>query len=163
MLIVQQMERISTHITYSEAIKSDTAKRMQLRNTPTEEQLENMTLLANKVFEPLREYFREPVRISSFFRSQEVNKSVGGSTTSQHTTGEAMDICAFASSGYTNADLFYYVLEKLVFDQLIWEFGTDRNPDWVHVSYSAKGKNRRKALKAIRVNGKVSYKPFAQS
>lgn len=154
------MDNISLHISYNEAIKSETSKRLGLDNTPDDNQLANMKLLANKVFEPLREYIREPIRISSFFRSQNVNRSVGGSVTSQHTTGEAMDIGAFTRSSYTNADLFYHIANKLEFDQLIWEFGTAFNPDWVHVSYSAEGKNRKKILKAKKVNGRTAYVPF---
>lgn len=118
-----------------------------------------MRLLADRVFEPLREYMREPIYISSFFRSKEVNCSVGGATASQHMAGEAMDIHAVDSSPYNNADLFYYIKDHIEFDQLIWEFGTDRNPDWVHVSYSASG-NRKQVLKAVKRNGKTVYEPF---
>lgn len=153
------MQNISTHISYKEATRSQTAERLGLPNTPDSAQLANMKLIAEKVFEPLREHMREPIRISSFFRSEKVNKAIGGSTTSQHKNGEAMDICAFANSPYTNADLFHYIKNSLEFDQLIWEFGNDRNPDWVHVSYSING-NRKAALKAVKQHGRTVYLPF---
>jgi hypothetical protein len=64
-----------------------------------------------------------------------------------------------SSSGVTNKMLYDYIKDNLEFDQLIWEFGTDANPDWVHVSYS-KVKNRKQKLKAIKSNGKTSYIPL---
>jgi hypothetical protein len=85
-----------------------------------------------------------------------LNKAIKGAATSQHCSGEAMDIDMDGTS-ITNAQIFNYIKDNLVFDQLIWEFGTDKNPDWVHVSYESTGKQRKQILKAIKKNGKTSY------
>jgi zinc D-Ala-D-Ala carboxypeptidase len=149
------MKRISDHISYSEAISSAAGRKYGLPNKPNEEQLKSMMLVACKVFEPLRKHFNEPIYILSFFRSPEVNKKVGGSRTSQHMKGEAMDIQAKDGN---NAKLFNYIKDNLDFDQLIWEFGTSENPDWVHVSYSIK--NRKNVIRAKKVLGKTFYEPI---
>lgn len=151
------MNRISKHISYAEAIHSQTAIRKGINNTPNKEQLENMQLLAEKVFEPLREKFGA-IRISSFFRSVKLNKAIGGSATSQHCTGEAMDIQAMGV--ITNKQLFSEIKDKLDFDQLIAEFKTDNDLSWVHVSYS-KTHNRKQILIATRIKGKVVYLPYS--
>ncbi len=139
--------KISTHISYKEAIRSDTATRNRIRNEPDEIQLAAMKEVAKKVFEPLRIHFNEPIRVNSFFRSVALNKRIGGSGTSQHCKGEAIDIDA--TNGVNNKQLFDYIKEHLEFDQLIWEFGTDKNPDWVHVSYRSPQFNRKMILKAV--------------
>lgn len=142
------MERISKHITWKEGTHSNTATRRKMKNEPNAVQLSAMKSIAEKVFEPLRVHFNEPIRVNSFFRSPNLNKAIGGSRTSQHCLGEAIDIDGL--NGVTNKQLFDYIKDNLEFDQLIWEFGTDTNPDWVHVSFKAKGNNRRKVLKAVR-------------
>ena len=152
------MERISKHISYQEGIRSETARKNNINNTPGTEQLKAMKLVAEKVFEPLREHLREPILVTSFFRSWGVNshKDVKGSKTSSHLKGEAMDIMAPANAGYNNADMFAHILKNLDYDQLIWEYGTDQNPAWVHVSYRETG-NRKQVLKAVNQNGKTTY------
>lgn len=130
------MENISDNITYHEAVKSKTATKRGINNIPTEDELLNMKLLARKVFQHVRYYYGTPIAITSFFRSKALNKAIGGSTTSQHCTGEAMDMDADIYGGVTNREIFEYIKDNLEFDQLIWEFGDDENPDWVHVSYS---------------------------
>jgi len=122
--------------------------------------LENFKLLAEKVFEPIRAHFGVPIHISSGYRSKDLNQFVKGSLSSQHCKGEAIDIDMDGSSnGVTNKMIFDFIKEKLEFDQLIWEFGSDSNPDWVHVSYT-KGKNRKQKLKAVRSGGKTTYLPI---
>jgi zinc D-Ala-D-Ala carboxypeptidase len=144
------MENISNHITYIEAIKTKTG----LENNPGDGQLANMKAVAQYVFEPLRQALGgRPIKINSFFRSDAVNKRVGGSHTSQHQKGEAMDLDGFTCG---NADIFFYIKQHLQYDQLIWEFGDDENPAWVHVSFS-KAKNRKQIFKAIKKNGKTTY------
>ena len=151
------MDKISDHITLYEGINSYTAKRMGIKNIPDEYQITNMYILAHKVFEPLRKWVGGPIKINSFFRSEELNKAIGGSSTSQHCQGRAMDIDDVY--GYkTNAEMFNYIKDNLDFDQLIWEFGTDDNPDWVHVSYLSIDENRKRCLRAYRKNGKTKYK-----
>jgi hypothetical protein len=114
-----------------------------------------MKALAENVFEPLRVANKKPIYISSFFRSPELNKKIGGSTTSQHCSGEAMDIDADVYGGMTNAEMFHFIKDNLDFDQLIWEFGTDSNPDWVHVSFR-KGNNRKNIIRAVSSGGRTS-------
>lgn len=148
---------ISKHLSLAEVIRSETAKRKGISNMPTEEHLDNFKALAENVFEKIRTHFGVPIHISSGYRSKELNKLIGGSSTSQHCFGEAIDIDMDGSaSGVTNADIFNYIKDNLEHDQLIWEGGTDKNPDWVHVSYSKK-KNRKQRLKAVIKNGKTSY------
>jgi zinc D-Ala-D-Ala carboxypeptidase len=146
---------ISEHITLSEATKSQTAIRSGITNVPTEEHLKAMMLLTEKVFEPLRKAFNKPIGISSFYRSYGLNKAIGGATSSQHCLGEAIDL----DTDTFNNEIFYWIKNNLVFDQLIWEFGDTNSPDWVHVSYSEKG-NRKQVLRAIKRNGKTEYIPF---
>jgi hypothetical protein len=145
---------ISAHISLSEATYSRTAESAGIKNLPNLEELKNMRMLAMRVFEPLREHFNAPIRVNSFFRSLELNRKVGGSGTSQHCRGQAMDISSMKPS-YSNADLFNYIRDHLVFDQLIWEFGNDENPDWVHVSFA--DQNRRQILKSVNQGGKTVY------
>jgi len=149
--------KISQHLNLSELTRSDSAKRNGIDNTPTAEHLDNFKLLAEKVFEPIRAHFGVPIHISSGYRSEALNKFIKGSSSSQHCKGEAIDIdMDGSSSGVTNKMVFDFIIGNLDWDQIIWEFGTDNNPDWVHVSYT-KGKNRKQKLKAVRSNGKTSY------
>ena len=137
------MIKISDHISYKEATRSVTALRLGIDNTPNEYQLQNMEIIAKKVFEPLREAVNAPIKINSFFRSEKLNKAIGGSTKSQHCQGRAIDIDDVYGS-VSNAYMFYYIKDNLDFDQLIWEFGSDANPDWVHVSYVDEDSNRKR-------------------
>lgn len=148
--------QLSKNLSLSEMIISSEAKRKGISNKPTEEHISNMRKLAINVFQPIREHFNSPIHISSGYRSLALNKAIKGSATSQHCSGEAMDIDMDATS-ITNAEIFNYIKDNLAFDQLIWEFGTDKNPDWVHVSYESTGKQRKQILKAVRKNGKASY------
>ena len=135
------MKRISKHISYKEATGSNYAKQYGIKNKPDDEQVENMQLLAEKVFEPLREWVGCPIRVNSMFRSLELNTALKGSKTSSHMKGEAMDITSMG--GKSNLEMFNYIKDNLDFDQLIWEFG--KEPKWLHVSYN-KDKNRKQVL-----------------
>ena len=151
--------QISKHLSLAEVSRSETAKRKGINNTPSGEHLENFKKLAENIFEPIREHFGVPIHISSGYRSKELNAAVGGSLSSQHCQGEAIDIDMDGTS-ITNAQIFNYIKDNLNFDQMIWEFGNDSNPDWVHVSYESTGKQRKQILKAIKANGKTSYVPY---
>jgi zinc D-Ala-D-Ala carboxypeptidase len=151
------MERISKNITYKEAIHSNTAKRMGIENIPNEEQIANMFTIAEMIFQPLRSFVGGPIKITSFFRSPKLNQAIGGSESSQHCKGQAMDLDDVYGHK-TNAEMFMYIRENLDFDQLIWEFGDEENPNWIHVSYVDKQKNRNRCLKAYKDNGKTKYK-----
>tara|TARA_R100000750_G_C2335575_1_gene91945 strand:- start:45 stop:500 length:456 start_codon:yes stop_codon:yes gene_type:complete len=148
---------ISKHISYKEGIHSITAIRKGIDNEPNEEQLANMKLVAEKVFEPLRIFINGPIKVNSFFRSPDLNKAIGGSTKSQHCKGQAIDIDDTYGKA-TNAEMYWWIKENLDFDQMIWEFGNNDNPDWVHVSYVSPDKNRNRCLKAYREDGKTKYK-----
>jgi hypothetical protein len=147
--------KLSQHLSLSEVIRSESAKRNGISNMPIALHIENFKLLAEKVFEPIRTHFGVPIHISSGYRSVELNKCIGGSLTSQHCQGEAIDIDMDSStSGVTNKMVFDYIKNNLEFDQLINEF----DYSWVHVSYESTGKQRKQVLDAIRVNGKTTYK-----
>ena len=150
------MQKISKNISYKEGVYSITADRLGLENKPTEEHLANMKEVAEKVFQPLRTWVNAPIKINSFYRSPELNKAIGGSSKSQHCKGQAMDIDDTYGHA-TNADMFMYIRENLDFDQMIWEFGTDDNPDWVHISYVSEDGNRKRCLKAEKKDGKTTY------
>ena len=148
---------ISEHISYKEGVYSMTATRRGIDNTPNDEQLANMELIAEKVFEPLRKWVGGAVKINSFFRSVKLNKAIGGSSKSQHCQGQAIDI----DDTYgivANSEMYHYIKENLDFDQLIWEFGDDDNPNWIHISYVCSSENRNRCLQAYKHNGKTQYK-----
>ena len=148
---------ISKHISYKEGVYSNTATRRGINNTPNDEQLNNMELVANEVFEPLRDWVGGPIKINSFFRSPDLNTAIGGSSKSQHCKGQAIDIDDVFNRA-TNAEMYHFIKDNLDFDQIIWEFGNDDNPDWVHVSYVSEDDNRRRCLKAYKENKKTKYK-----
>ena len=154
--------RISEHLDLSEVIRSETAKRHGISNMPTPEHMENMKKLAENVFEKVRNHFRCPIHISSGYRSKELNACTpGASATSQHSSGEALDLDVEGNSnGLTNRMIFDYIKDNLDFDQLIYEFGDDKEPSWVHVSYESTGKQRKQVLRATKVNGKTTYAPY---
>lgn len=141
--------KISENISYTEATKSSTAVKYNIDNTPDNEALERMRYVADKVFEPLREHFGVPIMVTSFYRSPKLNKKIGGSSTSEHVYGSAMDLDADVLGLITNRQIFNYIKDNLDFNQLIWEFGTDKEPAWVHVSCKEYG-NKREILKAYK-------------
>jgi len=155
--------KLSEHLNLKEVTASDMAKRKGISNEPTPEHLENFKKLAENIFEPIRKHFGEPIFISSGYRSKALNEAIGGSLSSQHCSGEAIDIDMDGrSKKVTNEQVFNFIKDNLNFDQLIWEFGTDSAPDWVHVSYESNGKQRKQILKAVRNSaGQTIYKPFA--
>ena len=147
---------ISKHISYKEATHSNTALRRDLDNTPNDEQLKCMKEVAENLFEPLREWVGGPIKVNSFFRGEPVNTAIGGSKRSQHMKGQAIDIDD--TFGYkTNAEMYHYIKDNLDFDQMIWEFGNDENPNWVHISWVSHRTNRKKLTIAKKVNGRTKY------
>lgn len=145
---------LSKNFTLKELTASRTAKARGIVNEPDAKQLAALQLLVERVLQPLRDGIDKPIKVSSGLRVPALNKAIGGSVTSQHCKGEAADIQMSGKTG--NAKLFNYIKENLVFDQMIWEFGTQENPDWVHVSYSAKG-NRGEILRAYKKDGRTRY------
>ena len=152
--------KLSNYLSLAEVTRSDTAKRKGISNEPTPEHLDNLKTIAVEVFDKVREHFGVPIFVSSGYRSAALNKAIGGSSTSDHNLGKALDLDQDGhGNGVTNADVFKFIKDNLEFDQLIWEFGTDKNPDWVHVGYR-KGANRKQILRAVREGGKTKYVPY---
>lgn len=149
------MNNISDHISYAEATVSQTASRLGIDNKPNPAQLVAMQLVAKKCFEPLRNYAEGPLKVTSFFRCPELNIAIGGAKNSDHCLGMAIDIQSL-TPGKTNAELFYYCRQHLQFKQLIWEFGTDEEPDWIHISYDPNNL-KQESLVATRIKGKTVY------
>lgn len=153
--------QLSKNLYLSEVIKSRTAKRLGITNEPTVEHLVNLKELAENIFQPLRDYYGVPIYISSGYRSEALNKAIGGSKSSQHCKGQAIDIDRDGHILPNNAEIFKYIKNNLDFDQLIWEFGSNTNPDWVHVSYNNYGNQRKQVLVAYKDSrGKTRYKNY---
>ena len=148
------MKKISKYISYRESVKSDYAKQKGIANKPSEDDIANMVLLAENVFEPLREWVGEPIKVNSMFRSEELNSALKGSRTSSHLKGQAVDITSLG--GKSNLEMFHYIKDNLDFDQLIWEFGVE--PKWLHVSYVSEKENRKQVLVTKRKNKYFTYK-----
>lgn len=147
--------KISEHLELSELIRSESAKRHGIKNMPTPEHIENLKELAEKVFETIRGHFNVPIRISSGYRSKELNAKVGGSKTSDHSFGRAIDIDMDGTS-ITNNQVFYFIKDNLKFKQLIFEFPVNGQASWVHVSYD-KDNLRQDVLVAKKLHGKTVY------
>ena len=142
---------LSAHVTLAEFENSPTATTHGINNKMSATQIASAKLLCEKVFEPLRLYLNTPIKINSGYRSAQLNKMIKGSLSSQHCKAEALDL-------HIGAKGFNFIKDKLDFDQLIWEFGNDENPQWVHVSFSSK--NRKQVLKATKKNGKTIYSNY---
>ncbi len=151
--------KLSKNLSLAEVTKSTTAKRLGIDNTPDDEWvIENLRAIADVIFQPLRDSFRCPIFVSSGYRSPDLNAAIGGSKRSQHMEGRALDLDADVYGGCTNSEIFNWIRENVEFDQMVWEFGDEDNPDWVHVSYVRDGVNRKRCLKALRDDrGKVYY------
>lgn len=150
--------KLSNNLSVTEVTKSNTAKRWGISNEPTIEHLENLKAIALNIFQPTRNYFKKPIFVSSGYRSEALNEKIGGSKKSQHSKGQALDLDAHIFGGLTNQQLFKFISDHTDFDQLIWEFGTDEEPDWVHVSYTSDRINRGEKLKAYKANNVTKYK-----
>ena len=147
--------KLSENFTMAEFIKSDTANRLGIDNTPEGEHLENAKALFENVVQKVRDH-SGPTVINSGYRCPELNEAVRGSKTSQHCHGEAADI---EVPGVANGDLAQWIVDNLEFDQVILEFYTPGQPSsgWVHVTYKKDGSNRNKALTAAKIDGKTVY------
>ena len=144
--------KLTENFSLHEMTSSVTAQKRGINNMPTQEHTENLKALCENVLEPVRELMGCPIKITSGYRSGQLNAYIGGASMSQHMFGQAVDI----DLNERNAELYNAIVNNLEFDQVIWEFGTDENPDWVHVSYAA-DKNRKKCLKAVKKDGKTVY------
>jgi hypothetical protein len=151
--------QLSKHLSLAEVQRSESAKRAGISNAVLPEHIENFKILAEKVFEPIREHFGVPIRISSGYRSKELNaKTKGASKTSDHLEGRAIDIDNDNTS-ITNKEIFDFIKDNLSFKQLIAEFPVNGDLSWVHVSYDEKNL-KKQVLVAKKVNGKTIYIPY---
>jgi hypothetical protein len=149
--------QLSKNFKLSEMTRSEAAARLGVANTPTPDALENLKALCSNVLQPLRDSMGKPMRVNSGYRGPQVNRAVGGSSTSQHCKGEAADI---EVDGFDNKKLAELIVSMgLPFDQIILEFYKpgDPNSGWVHVSHKREGKQRGEVLRAVRQNGKTVY------
>ena len=146
---------LSANFKLSELIKSETATRLDLDNTPNEEQIESLRLLCENILQPVRDHFGKPVKISSGFRAPAVNQATGGSATSDHCKGQA---CDFEIEGLSNPDVATWIMENLTYSQLILEFYVQGQPNsgWIHCSYDPE-KLIKQELTAVKVAGKTQY------
>lgn len=150
--------KLSQNLSLNEVTKSNTAMRRGIDNTPSEEHLENLKYVAEKVFQPIREYFGVPIYISSGYRSQALNEAIGGSPRSFHSHGMALDLDQDGRNrGVSNSDVFYFIKDNLQFTELIWEFGDETNPNWVHVAIAPGREDEKKIKIAEKVNNKTTY------
>jgi hypothetical protein len=150
--------KLSKNLSLQEVIKSNTATRLGIKNEPEQWEINNLRAVAENVFQPVRDHFGVPIGVSSGYRSKALNKAIGGSKYSQHMIGEALDIDADIYGKVTNAEIFNYIKNNLEWDQMIWEFGDDEEPNWVHVSYKEAGFNRKQTKRAYRDEKGVHYK-----
>ena len=149
------MKKISENISYKEATHSETAKRLGISNKPKKEHIENMELIAEKIFQPLREWVDHPIRINSFYRSEELNSRIGGAISSAHKEGLAIDLDSLG--GKTNLEMFHYIKDNLDYDILINEYPNEEGePKWIHVSWNKK-KNRKQVLEIKRKGRYYTY------
>jgi hypothetical protein len=150
--------KLSKNLSLTEAIKSNTAIRNGIDNEPTKKHLENLILISKKVFQPIRDHFNIPIYVSSGYRSKALNKLVGGSQTSHHSTGQALDIDMDGRRDITNLDIFNFVKDNLDFTQLILEYpNKEGNPAWVHIGY-VEGNLKKQILVSYRDSGRTRYK-----
>ena len=149
--------QLTNNFSLAEMVKSETALRHDMDNTPGEAEIENLKTLAEKVLQPVRDHYGKGVKVNSGYRHPEVNAKVGGSKTSDHCKGQAADI---EIPGVPNADLAQWIAENLDFTQVILEFYTQGIPDsgWVHVSYDPQNL-KKQTLTAVKQNGKTVYLP----
>jgi len=148
--------KLSKNLSLREVTKSNTATRHGIDNLPTKEHISNLKIVAKEVFQSIREHFNVPVGVSSGYRSELLNIAIGGSSTSHHCKGMALDLDADIYGGVTNRDIFLFVLENLEFTQLIWEYGDDQEPAWVHVGYDSNNL-KKEVLKIARGTGYKKY------
>jgi len=148
--------RLSENFTLDELIKSHESIRLGIPNEPNVQQIESLRVLCINILQPVRNYFKMPVSVSSGYRSEELCSAIGSSTKSQHTKGEAAD---FEIYGIHNKDVSDWIVKNLDYDQCILEFwnSDDPNSGWIHCSYTLFRQNRKEYLKADKVNGKIIY------
>mgnify|MGYP002477970324 CR=1 FL=1 len=145
--------QLSKHLSRAEFERSDAATNYGINNEMNSGQLAKAIKLAENCFEPIREHLGKPIKVNSGYRSPAVNKRIGGATTSQHSLGEAIDL------DLHDRDLFEWIIDNVIFDQLIFEGGTEDVASWFHISYR-EGRNRKEVLRMVKVAGRSKYLPY---
>ena len=156
--------KLSNSFTLAEMCKSNTATRKGIEEqySPPKEIIDNLTKLCKEVLQPIRDGLELPLRVTSGYRCEKLNKEIGGSSRSQHVKGQAADIELWIRGEEKNGILLdeiinLYFRGAIVFDQMIIEYPDEHGvPKWVHISYS--DNNRCEILKAEKVKGKTVYK-----
>jgi hypothetical protein len=148
--------KISNNFNLTELISSETALRKKIDNTPSDEVVKNLVSLVLNVLQPLRDKYGKPINITSGYRSPKLNSAIGGAKNSQHCLGQAVDFTV-PKEDYKEVGA---ILQTLFVDQLIWEFGNEDAPDWIHVSFRI-GNNRNEYLRAYKNSfNQTKYKPL---
>lgn len=138
------------YFNYNELTRSATASRLGIDNTPTAKEKANLKAVVDNILDPLREKWGAPIIVTSGFRCEKLNKAVGGSATSQHRLGQAVDIRTVSDKPADNYKLLHLLIDmKLPYDQLISEYVDDKGrPDWIHVSFGPRNRRQKLTCKA---------------
>lgn len=149
--------KLTQNFSLEELTRSDTAERKGIDNSPTAEHIHNLAELCENVLQPLRDKVKHSIRVTSGYRSEKLNNAIGGSKTSEHSFGKAADIKLIIDGENKSEILYLSILEmNIPFRQMIWEFGDNETPSWVHISFN-KDDNKKQTLKAYKDNGKTKY------
>lgn len=150
--------KLSKNFALREFTESNTAIRRGINNNPTAEHIHNLAELVENILQPLRDKIGQSIRVTSGYRSEALNEAIGGSKTSDHSHGRAADI-KLVVDGVNKSELLYHTIKNMgvPFKQLIWEFGDDDTPQWVHIAFD-KANNKGQCLQAYKDNGKTKYK-----
>ena len=150
--------KLSENFSLKEVVRSSTAKKLGIDNTPNEEHLQNLQVVVNEIAQPLRDHFGKPVRINSGYRSPALNDAIGGSKKSQHSKGEALDL---EIDGVSNMEVADWICDNCDYDQVILEFynpAEGPNSGWVHASCKENlDENRKRNLIALKDGKKTVY------
>jgi hypothetical protein len=149
--------KLTKNFSLEELTRSDTAERKGIDNSPTAEHIHNLAALCENVLQPLRDKLKHSIRVTSGYRSEKLNNAIGGSKTSEHSFGKAADIKLIIDGENKSELLYLSILEMgIPFRQMIWEFGDEETPSWVHISFN-KDDNKKQTLRAYKEKGKTKY------
>ncbi len=149
--------KLTKNFSLEELTRSDTAERKGIDNSPTAEHIHNLAALCENVLQPLRDKVKHSIRVTSGYRSEKLNNAIGGSKTSEHSFGKAADIKLIIDGENKSEILYLAILEMgIPFRQMIWEFGDEETPSWVHISFN-KDDNKKQTLRAYKENNKTKY------
>lgn len=154
--------KLTKNFSLEELIRSNTAERKGIDNSPTAEHIHNLVALCENILQPLRDRVKHSIRITSGYRSERLNTAIGGASrdgkpSSEHCYGKAADIKLVIDGENRSEILYLAILEMgIPFRQMIWEFGTEDTPSWVHISFN-KEDNKRQTLRAYKEGTRTKY------